>query len=369
MNKILFAFLLFILCLSLSAQHHKSNQSNIPARVTEQTAVSGNNECAKRQTSAFENTTDEFFDIKCILNDTSIYKGHKTDMTYGFERELQVTGHVSTSDQDNSIYRIVFFVPRMGIREEFEVTGNHTFNIQNLDIIDGTTVCLQAISEKGQSTDLYIAPQVFPNISVSRFYSKQHEIPAIASEGLKDRALYNKIHYSLELPVVEVKGKRFTPKNRQKRIPDRGIPEGSPLFEESKTIETLLGRFALKKGIGLYHDYLMDEDIYTEGIGRMVSKNFCLSEVMMDEQLLIGYELADVLNLTPSDIAQIEYFLPSNYEMYGNLAGIGNSMPIKGLYGEASSRGLLMIWTKSGHKRRSDKELQYTTIKPLGYMP
>lgn len=305
--------------------------------------------------------------MKCMLNDTSIHKGRRSVLTYGFEREQQVTGHVNTSDLDSSIYKIMFFVPRMGIREEFEVTGNHTFNIQNLDITDGATLCLQAISGKGKSADLYIAPQVFPDMSVSRFYTNRLKTSAMASEELKDRALYNDIHYSLELPVVEVEGKRLTPKNRQKRIPDRGIPEGSPLFEESKTMETLLGRFGLRKGYGRYHDYLMDEDIYTEGIGRMSGGKFVLSEVMMAEQLLIGYELADVLNLTPSDISQIEYFLPSNHEMFGNLAGPYNA--IKGLYGQASERGLLMIWTKIGYDRRSAPNSQYTTIKPLGYMP
>lgn len=65
----------------------------------------------------------------------------------------------------------------------------------------------------------------------------------------------------------------------------------------------------------------MDEDVYTDGIGRMSGGKFVLSEVMMDEQLLIGYELSDVLNITPSDIEQIEYFLPTNHEMLGNLAG------------------------------------------------
>lgn len=100
----------------------------------------------------------------------------------------------------------------------------------------------------------------------------------------------------------------------------------------------------------------------------MSGGKFVLSEVMMDEQLLIGYELSDVLNITPSDIEQIEYFLPTNHEMFGNLAGAGNA--IKGLYGQASERGLLMIWTKSNYnKKQHDKNIQYTTIKPLGYMP
>lgn len=367
MNKILLALLLFTYSLSLSAWQDEAAQNQAAERATGQTAGSGSSEQGEGNTCAFEKTIESYIDMKCMLNDTSIHKGHGAVLTYGFEREQQVTGHVNTSNQDSSIYKIMFFVPRMGIREEFEVTGNHTFNIQNLDITDGATLCLQAISGKGKSADLYIAPQVFPDMSVSRFYTSRQKASVTASEELKDRALYNDIHYSLELSVVEVKGKRLTPKNRQKRIPDRGIPEGSPLFEESKTLETLLGRFGLRKGYGRYHDYLMDEDIYTEGIGLMSGGKFVLSEVMMDEQLLVGYELEDVLNLNPSDISQIEYFLPSNYEMFGNLAGQGNA--IKGLYGEASKRGLLMIWTKTGYGRQTHKKMQYTTVKPLGYMP
>lgn len=366
MNEILIALLLFTYGLSVSARPNIATQSDVTVRTSVQTVGSG--EHNERKTCAFNNTTDSYIDIKCMLIDTSLYKGCESSMKYSYESEQQVTGHVNTSDLDSSVYKILFFVPHIGIKDEFEVIGNHTFTIQNIDIVDGTTVILQAISEKGASVDIHITPQFFPNISVAPFYTKVGITQKLESNKLKNRALYNNIHSSIELPVIEVKGKRFTPKNRQKRIPDRGIPEGSPLFEESRTIETLLGRFALKRGVGLYHDYLMDEELCIEGIGRISGGTFVLSEVMMNEQLLIGYELSDVLNITPSDIEQIEYFLPTNHEMFGNLAGAGNA--IKGLYGQASERGLLMIWTKSNYnKKQHDKNIQYTTIKPLGYMP
>lgn len=64
----------------------------------------------------------------------------------------------------------------------------------------------------------------------------------------------------------------------------------------------------------------------------------------------------------------MEYFLPSNYEMFGNLA----DGSIKGLYGAASRRGLLMIWTKSPTaftNYKHDKPLSVATVRQLGYMP
>lgn len=366
MNEILIALLLFTYSRSVSARHNIS-QSNITMRATKHTAESGSSTHDERKKCTFEKTADSYIDIKCMLNDTSLYKGCESSMKYCYESEQQVTGYVNTSDLDSSVYKILFFVPHIGIKDEFEVIGNHTFTIQNLDIVDGTTVILQAISEKGASVDIHITPQFFPNISVAPFYTKEGKIQKPVSNNLKDRALFNNIHSSIELPVVEVKGKSFIPQNRLKRIPDRSIPEGSHLFREAKTVENLLYRFGLRRGNELYCDSLAGEG-YIEGIGRMVGGVFYLTEVIMNEQRLTGYELSDILNLTPSDIAQIEYFLPSNYEMYGNLAGIGKSVPINGLYGQASIRGLLMIWTKSGYVRRHDKNIQYTTIKPLGYM-
>ena len=92
---------------------------------------------------------------------------------------------------------------------------------------------------------------------------------------------------------------------------------------------------------------------------------------MIDDDLVSGYALSDILNINPSDIKQLEYFLPSNYEMFGNLAGIGGSKPIRGLYGEASKRGLLMIWMKSPtalSRLKHSRPLSLVMVKQLGYM-
>ncbi len=180
---------------------------------------------------------------------------------------------------------------------------------------------------------------------------------------------YNKTRYNLELPNVVVKGNHLKPLNRLNFQPDRGIPENSPMFEQAATLETLLYKWGLKFGYGWVYDESINDSMYVYAIGSIRKRFFKPCEVMVDGDLVKGYAISEIPNIKPFEIRQIEYFLPSNYEMFGNLAG-GVMPPIKGLYGEASGRGLLMIWLKSPSKYKNDanEEQSFIIIKPLGYL-
>lgn len=314
--------------------------------------------------------------IHCLLKDSSLLcTSHKITK---FETEQSITGYVNTATNDSNYYHITLLIPTIGKIENFQVQGNKKFHIYGLDFVDGTTMCLQINYKRHNVPQLCIIPQSFPNISVRNFLStakESNKLQKTVTENLKQEVTYNKIHYNLELPNINVKGNRFIPKNRFNFQPDRGIPENSPLFEQAATLETLLYRWGLRFGNGEFYDDTLYEDdndrlIDVYAIGRMLLGTFTPCEVMLDGDLVKGYNITEVTNITPSEIRQIEYFLPSNFEIFGNLAGQGKSSAIKGLYGEASKRGLLMIWLKSPNKLKvtTDNNQSFTYIKPLGYL-
>lgn len=317
-------------------------------------------------------TSHNYLELQCLLEDTSFIKA-PTGVPTTFETEQHITGYVKTTDKDSNDYRIILFIPAIGKTQDFQVRGNKRFNIYGLDFVDGTTLCLQATSNKRKTPQPCVVPQTFADISVHRLLPiaktndlLQQEIPP----QLEQKVTYNKTRYSLELPNILVKGNRLKPMNRLNFQPDRGIPENSPLFEQAATLETLLYRWGLRFGHGWFYDDSVNEDIYVYAIGNMRQHAFTPCEVMVDGDLVQGYAISEISNIKPFEIRQIEYFLPSNYEMFGNLAG-GVMPPIKGLYGEASKRGLLMIWLKSPskYKNHADEEKSFTITKPLGYLP
>lgn len=311
-------------------------------------------------------------DLQCLLKDTSFNKA-PTGVSTTFETEQHITGYVNTTNKDSNDYRIILFIPAIGKTQEFQVRGNKRFNIYGLDFVNGTTMCLQATSNKRRSPQPCIVPQTFADVSVRRLLpiaKTNDHLQQEITPKLEQKVTYNKTRYNLELPNIVVKGNRLKPLNRLNFQPDRGIPENSPLFEQAATLETLLYKWGLKFGYGWVYDDSINDSMYVYGIGSIRKNFFKPCEVMVDGDLVKGYAISEIPNIKPFEIRQIEYFLPSNYEMFGNLAG-GVMPPIKGLYGDASGRGLLMIWLKSPSKYKNDtkEEQSFIVIKPLGYLP
>ncbi|MCM1163309.1 MAG: hypothetical protein NC339_03545 [Muribaculaceae bacterium] len=284
---------------------------------------------------------------------------------YKFETEQIISGHIEGGSKKLNQFCLKILIPSIGKVYETEVTGRH-FKLSGLEFIDGTVFNLQVLKKNGKdgSLSLHVDEPEFPKISVKKHHHSQrcnNKTP----EYFKEKARLADLIDAINLPEIIVKERRVKPMNFRHMDPDRTIAENDPIFENAPTLELVVSRIGLKKGMSQ-----IEGAGYIETIGRLYRGVHVPCEIMLDEHLLSGAELSDILNIAPKTIKQIEYFVPSNYEMFGNLAGVGGTNPLKGVFGNASARGLLMIWTKSPtdfSRFRLNRPSSLATIKPLGY--
>lgn len=298
-----------------------------------------------------EKTDSRLLEYYCLTDSSytqsllELFNVESTNHNYPFETEQIISGHVKHTYKKVDDFTLKVFIPSTAEMQDVHVEGNK-FNLRGLDFCDGAAFTFQAVKKNGSDKflQLYIDSLQYPKVSVRKYHvpfldSSQIEMVNKRSGNGENLNLKGYI----QLDEVVAKGK-FRPINRMKFDPDRALAEDDPLFEQAPTMEILLRRMGVHG----------------------------TPEVMLDDNLLERGDIADVMNLDPLDIKQIEYFLPSHYEMFGNLAGIANSSPIQGLYGQASLYGLLMIWTKSPtafSRFKHNKPLSVVTVKQLGYMP
>lgn len=301
-----------------------------------------------------------------ILNNVSVLQ------PYAFETEQTIRGNVKTAFGKANKYQLHLFIPRSGLRTKYDVCGSSSFCIHELDFVDGTAINLQATTFAGNNglLQLSVCPQYFPDISIKAFtgYAQKFSIPEFVKNKLQSALFYNKRSGAWELPELHVNGRKIVPKNRLGFMPDRAMSEDDPALEKILTMELLLSRFGLRKGT-VSDQYGMI--IISGAAGHVISGYFVPCCVMLDDMLLSDEDLPDVLNISPVQIKQVEYFSPG-HEMFGNLAGGGGGVAITGLYGEAGKRGLLMIWTKSTDsfsRFNQNRPLSMVTVHQLGYQP
>ena len=319
-----------------------------------------------------EKTDDRLLEYYCLIDTSSIALKHtKASPKYPFETEQTITGYVKSTFKTPDSFVLKVFTPSTGEMQDLDVPGNR-FRLNGFDFCDGTVFTLQAVRGNGsdKSLQLYVDSLPYPRVSVKKYhvpFVNASHVEAVRQHSPQSQTVL-KLQGAIELPEVMAKGRHIKPMNRMNFEPDRAIGENDPLLNIAQTMEILVSHFGLSKGNGLVKDDSDDEEISVEAFGRRSRGGFTVCEVMLNDVLLRGYELTDIIYINPLDIKQMEYFLPSNYEMFGNLA----DGSIKGLYGAASKRGLLMIWTKSptafSHYKH-DKPLSVATVKQLGYMP
>lgn len=299
-----------------------------------------------------DRTDNRLLEYYCLTDSGYLQSFHEllhaksANHNFPFETEQTISGYVKHTFKKVDDFVLKVFIPSLGEMQDLRVESNK-FNLKGLDFCDGATFIFQAVKKNGSDRylDLHIDTLSFPDISVKKYhvpFADSSQIEMLNKRNGNNPGKINLQGY-IQLEEVVAKGKLRT-MNRMKFKPDRAISEDDPLLEKVPTMDILLRRMGV----------------------------FGNPEIMLDNQLLEVGDAADVMNLDPLDIKQIEYFLPSHYEMFGNLAGIGVTVPIKGLYGEASLKGLLMIWTKSPtdfSRFKLHKPLSMVTVKQLGYMP
>lgn len=328
-------------------------------------------------------TDERLLDYFCLI-DSGCFRPFLTPLwktpenrKYSFETEQVISGQVKGTFKKVDHFVLKVFFSSTGEIQDVNVNGNR-FHLRGLDFCDGTVFTLQAVKSNGNDKllDLHIESPNYPTVSVRKYHVPFIDSTLVGVTREQNQGYFANpaIHESVVLPEVVATGRYIKPKNRMGLVPDRAIRGNDPLLQMVSTIEVLVSRFGLRKGYGYARDFggSDGERVQVEALGRVRNGAFLPCEVMLNDNLLYGYELSDILNINPIDITQIEYFLPSNYEMYGNLAGSGGATPIQGLYGEASVRGLLMIWTKtpgSSSRLGRNKPLSVATVKQLGYLP
>ncbi|MCM1163314.1 MAG: hypothetical protein NC339_03570 [Muribaculaceae bacterium] len=323
-----------------------------------------------------------WLDYLCMINSNAAntIAFSTTQIIYPFETEQTISGRIEGGDKKLNNFKLNVMVPSLGLLRQTEVSGR-LFKLSGLEFVDGTLFNLQVLKDNGKegSLSLHVDEPEFPKISVKKYHREKKPVGNVA-EYYKEKARLADMIDAIDLPEITVKERRAKPMNFRGITPDRIIPENDPLFESCPTLDLLVSKFGIRKGLceipfGV-DDSESDEKVILEAIGRPVGGKFMYCEVMLNDQLLKGYELTDLINLNPKNIKQIEYFIPGNSYMFGNLAGGKKtdyipSSPIKGLYGEANIRGLLMIWTKSPvdfSYYRMNRPSSLITVTPLGYL-
>lgn len=301
------------------------------------------------------------YDINGILRDTT------TQTRHTMETEQTISGNIKGTFHKVKFPKLKLLIPNTGYQTEIQLERSDTFCISGLDFVDGTVIQLQALNRKSSDAfiTLNISEKQYP--SLGGFISQRADSSVLLKTIIPDSTAFRQLsRYSFELPTVKVTGRKLKPMNSRNLMPDRFLEEGNANFERMPTMEQLLSRIGL---------WVSDAKIFTDGgeeitvrcAGKRVRNKFVPAEVKLNGTRVSDYELADIILMNPCEIKQIEYFVSSNYEVFGNLGGI------KSLYGNATAGGgLLLIYTKSPihpSRFRRDRPLSLATVNQLGYKP
>ena len=283
----------------------------------------------------------------------SILSAHSKPFKYDFEVSQSVSGEISSTFGSLNKARLKIFVPANGYQEDIELNGRKKFRLTGLDFPNGTTFQIQVTNQKGHDKfiQLKIDSLSFPIPDCSTLSNIANtEIESISLMHIKNAKEYynNKFPLNIhELPAVEIKGRRLTPMNKMKVMPDRWIAENDPLFDTSSTMSDIVGRLGLSIGLAK----IMSDDGIMEEINcirkySVEANGYIPVTILLNNNLISGYEYEEISMLNPKDLKQVELFVSRN--------------------------PLLCIYTNSGKEYsrfRRNKPLSMSTITQLGYKP
>ncbi len=279
-------------------------------------------------------------------------------LKYEMETEQSIFGKVIKTFSKKRPSNLHILIPNVGYQSTIALGNKDSFCLRGLDFPDGVPIVLQATNSKNKDTftELSITDKTYPEILPLFAQTQNLNLPKnnnLAGTSQSENS-DNTFASIIELPDITVKGRRLVPMNYMGFTPDRGFAEGDPIFESVPTLGMLVARLGLNIRV-------------INGI-RRITRNGRPTEIRLDNDKVSGYALEDILQIDPCDIKQIEYFLPSNYEVFGNLAGGVGGRGIYHLYGNSRKGGLLYIYTKSRKRPRYNK-YSMTVVRQLGYKP
>lgn len=273
---------------------------------------------------------------------------------FGYETEQVISGRVKGTFGKVKKPQLHIFVPKTGFRDTYDMEGKQRFHLRDMDFVDGTEYVLQVTRPKGSHgfLQLYVDDTLFPVVSVKKYDKELPDSIFIASEGMQEYARKMEEYMKMiELPEIQVKGKKITSMRFGGISPGKGYGVNDPMLAKGYTMEYLMMKLGLQIGMkGNYKvPYLWK---FVKG-GWGVKVEQVVPTIFIDDFILEADEMDELWNIQSEFVKQIEYYLPEESE--GNLVLKGNEA------------GALYIYTKV----RPDfgNTLSMVTVRQIGYQP
>ena len=290
------------------------------------------------------------YDLKDLLNK------NYPDIRYNIEEEQTISGVVE-SDKKKSIrnLQLVMFNPRTLQKKTFELGDSARFTISGIDYMDGEALNIEVFKTSGSTKGLTLKldEQHFPDIQApgvlkSASQEPAKEIKEFAIQSEKQR-MYMNADKMIELPDIEVKGKRQMWRNRRKMV-GRGIAEGDPEIERFPNMESMIRSLGIIIKVG-------DDGVpyFGKQTPTFNGNGFTLTPIYVDD---LQIEQQDLWDYLPTQISQIEYLTPNDAAniVYGS---------------EAVTSGCLLVYLKDGSQaiRRNYTSNAMQRVRQMGYRP
>lgn len=295
-----------------------------------------------------------------ILNELKPYSPYEIDSIrkafpiqyFGYETEQVISGRVKGTFGKIKKPQLHMFVPRTGYRDTYDMNGKQRFHLYGMDFIDGTDYVLQVTRPKGSHgfIQLYVDDVLFPTVSIKRFDENTPDSCFVANTGMQEYA--HKMEESInaiELPELQVKGKRIKSMRFGNISPGKGYGVNDPMLSKGYSMDFLLSRLGLIIGYreGNKIPYLWRP--ITRGaitVLEQVSPTIYIDDFVIDTT-------DELWDLQSESVKQIEYYLPE--ESASNLVLNGNEA------------GALYIYTKT--RANFGNKLSMVTVCQIGYQP
>ena len=285
---------------------------------------------------------------------TDLLNKNYPDIRYNIEEEQTISGIVESGNK-RSIrnLQLVMFNPRTLQKKTFELGDSSRFSIGGIDYMEGETLNIEAYRTSGSAKGLTLKldEQHLPEIQVpfvqnSTTQGSIQDIVEFAIQSEKQR-MYMNADKMIELPDIEVKGKRQVWRNRRKMV-GRGIAEGDPKMERFSNIESMI------RSLGII---IKVSDDGVQYFGKQTptfnGSGFTLTPIYVDD---VQIEQEDLWDYLPTQVSQIEYLTPND--------------PANIIYGsEAVTAGCLLVYLKDGSQalKRNNTSHTLQRVRQMGY--